>query len=364
MNETVKDIILSKIIVNQSPDGDFTYIYRGELEPLAMDYILMLTEKNFNEREKNSQTFKKVYFILVELLQNVTKYQEKDNQLLSNSIVRVQRTNKDYFLTVGNLISNAEKENLTERINKINALDQEQLLEFYKSVLLNGKYNAQGGAGLGLINIKRKAKHNLNFSFSTLDDQFSYFYFTSIIPENDQKEIPFSFETVKYTHKLLEKEQIALLYNSHFTQDKLKGLLSFLESKIQNSYYIQKKSINILIEMLQNIIYHSTKDSEKEKFGIFLLSETQNQYKFVAGNYIENHKQAHLLETIEKVNNYTLDDLENVYLKELKAELQKNQSNLGMIDIRWKSNNFLDYRFEKINEQFSFFILEANLDKV
>jgi len=365
MTNIQQNVLISKIMLKQTPSEDFTYIYRGALFAEIMDSLLILIEKNFTEKERSSQIFKKVYFILVEILQNVTKYQIEEEEYFANSIMVVQKINKNYFLTVGNLIKNTEIEDLTSRINKINSLEKEELTEFYKTVLTNGKYNLKGGAGLGLINIKRKAKHNLNFSFSNINQEHSYFYFTSIIPEKEEDVIDFSFNNVKKTHESFKKDNVSLLLNNVLDQDKLKALLHFLESSIQEKLPYRKKIFNILIEMLQNVIYHSSnvENLGNDKYGIFLVSETEDHYKLLAGNYIHKEKETVLLQKLEKVNKYTLDELESAYVKELKATTSKADSNLGIIDIRMKSNNFLTYNIEKINDQFSFFILEVNIGK-
>jgi hypothetical protein len=365
MANTNQNLLVSTIMLNQAPSEDFTYIYRGALFPEILDSLLILIERNFTQKERSSQTFKKVYFILVEILQNVTKYQTEQDEYFTNSIVVVQKKNKNYFLTVGNLIKNTETENLTNQINKINSLEKDELTEFYKSVLTNGKYNNKGGAGLGLINIKRKAKHNLNYSFSKINQEHSYFYFTSIIPEKEEEEVDFSFNSVKQTHESFKKDNISLLLNNVLDQDKLKALLHFLEASIEEKLPFRKKIFNILIEMLQNVIYHSSnaENLANEKYGIFLVSETQENYKLLAGNYIHKEKETNLLQKLEKVNKYTLDELENAYVKELNASTSKADSNLGIIDIRMKSSNFLKYNIEKINDQFSFFVLEVNIGK-
>lgn len=366
MNKVEKEIFVNKIFSDyKTPSDDFSYIYRGMLSISISDSILELTERNFEEYELDNLTFKKVYFILVEILQNVTKYQQYETEHRINSIVIVQRLKNNYFLTVGNLINNSEIANLKARIDKVNSLNKEELNEYYKHILINGKYNKKGGAGLGLINIKRRSRHKLNYSFSRVSDDFSYFYFNSIISENVNEEIDFSFDEIKKTHKVFKNDKISLLFSNVFDQDKLKGLLQIIEEKLEGKLLSRKRVFNILVEMLQNIIYHTTSSNDfvKEKFGVFLVSETSKLYKLKAGNYIHNKDVKGFKAKLDKVNHYTPEELENAYVSELTNFTKTNTSNLGILDIKMKSSSYLNYEFQEINEEYTFFLIEVNIDK-
>ena len=54
-------------------------------------------------------------------------------------------------------------------------MSKEELKEYYKAVLNNGEMSLKGGGGLGMIDIARKTGEKLNFSFSPVDDTYSFF---------------------------------------------------------------------------------------------------------------------------------------------------------------------------------------------
>jgi len=123
--------------------------------------------------------------------------------------------------------------------------------------------------------------------------------------------------------------------------------------------------LNIMVEMLQNIVKHAENSNyESGNPGIFFLSEKDNMYMLNAGNYIHNSKVENLIEKIEYVNGLDNDELNKFYNRSLfNFEIDNSkESGLGLIEIRLKSNNKLNYTIAKVDEQFSFFALQTGVN--
>ena len=75
----------------------------------------------------------------------------------------------------GNFIYPRNVVDITNKINHINSLDRDQLKAYYKEILGNGKLSAKGGGGLGLIDIAKKSRNKLEYSFKEIDDDYSFF---------------------------------------------------------------------------------------------------------------------------------------------------------------------------------------------
>jgi len=71
-------------------------------------------------------------------------------------------------------------------LEKINSLTKEELKDFYKFVLNNQEFSAKGGGGLGLIDIARKTGSKLVYTFEPYDENFHFFDFSVVIPEEEQ----------------------------------------------------------------------------------------------------------------------------------------------------------------------------------
>jgi hypothetical protein len=163
---------------------NLNYIYRGVFTAKITDNILALAESNLVKKEDPRALKRKVYNVMVEGLQNITKHQaDIDEEVESNNGVFVlKKEHAKYFITTGNLIENDNIENLTEQIEQVNKLDKDELKAYHRQVLVDGKISSKGGAGLGLIDMARKSGNKLLYAFEKVDEKYSYFYLHTEIP--------------------------------------------------------------------------------------------------------------------------------------------------------------------------------------
>ena len=370
-NNTVNSIILD--IFKDTGCNDLNYIYRGLFTQNITESILRLAERNIDEINQSNQLRRRVYFLMVESLQNITRYQALKLELLEKSgIFLIQKKEDRYYISTGNLIENDKIKYVKERLVRVNKLDRNELKAYYRKILKNGKFTEEGGAGLGLIEMARKSGNRLTFNFKEIDENYSYFYLHTAMPTiNDSKEIierdlSLSLDKVIKIHEELNKENISFVFNSGFNQDSLLSLLKVTENQMIGMGGVRKKVFNLMVEMLQNIIHHGSKidENSEEKPGIFYLKEGLVDYILNAGNYIKNTDILHLTKKIEEVNQMSNNDLNKFYeskLVDFEGDLG-HKAGLGIIDMRIKSDTDLKYFFKKINENVSFFNLEIGVE--
>ncbi len=370
-NNTVNSVILD--IFKDTGSNDLNYIYRGLFTQNITESILRLAERNIDEINQPNQLRRRVYFLMVESLQNITRYQALKLELLEKSgIFLIQKKDNRYYISTGNLIENGKIKYVKERLERVNKLDREELKAYYRKILKNGKFTEEGGAGLGLIEMARKSGNRLTFNFKKIDEHHSYFYLHTAMPTiNDSKDIierdlELSLDKVIKIHEQLNKENISFVFNSGFNQDSLLSLLKVAENQMIGMGGVRKKIFNLMVEMLQNIIHHGSKidNNSEEKPGIFYLKEGLVDYVLNAGNYIKNSDIARLTKKIEDVNKMSNSDLNNFYeskLIDFEGDLG-HKAGLGIIDMRIKSDTDLKYFFKKINENVSFFNLEIGVE--
>ena len=77
-----------------------------------------------------------------------------------------------------------------------------------------------------------------------------------------------------------------------------------------------------------------------------------------------NSNTEKLKKKIDEINAMTKEELKSYYLESLKnTELsEKGGAGLGMIDMARKSGQKLDYRFDPLNDRFTFFSLMITID--
>ncbi|MFK5950300.1 MAG: SiaB family protein kinase, partial [Methylococcales bacterium] len=244
--------------------GNLNYIYRGFFTQNITDNILTLTENSMTESGEINKIKKRVYSILVEGLQNITRHQDETDTDSSekSGIFVIQKKDSKYFITTGNVIDDSKIDNLRELLEKINSLESSELKTYYKEVLEMGGFSNKGGAGLGLIEMARKSNNKLIYDFIKLYNGISYFYLHSGISFRDdtfsqiENELKESLKNIIHLHSVLNKENIQLIFNGFFNQESLVSLLSIIEGQMSNSYAIRKQLFSIVVELLQNIVRH------------------------------------------------------------------------------------------------------------
>jgi len=358
---------------------NFEYTYRGNFSHNIITKILSLSEANLERAEDAKKIRKRIYFIMMECLQNITKHQDeidiKNSGVDNNGIFILQKTVDSYLITTGNLIETENIEALKAKLEKINGLEADELREFYSEIMTHGEISEKGGAGLGLVAMARKSGKKLLFDFKRINEDFAYFYLRtqidiksdikSKLEDTDTK----SFEETKILHEILNREKILLNFNGSFDEDYIINFLSIFGSQIKGQKNIKEKVFYLMVQMLQNIVYYADKyvNSNRQnkgwKPGIFFLSESNNleKYYLTAGNYIEREKVEDLKQRINFVNSLSEEELDNYYKEALKNYQPKSLRNqdLSIIEMRLKSENKLYFDFFDVNGKYSFFTLQT-----
>jgi len=352
---------------------DFEYVYRGYFNHSITKKILALADTNIQKTVNKSTIQKRIYYIMVEGLQNITRHQDEleDDQEKYPGIFAIQKQDERYYVTTGNLVLNEKIPTLKQRIDKINSLEKEELKKFHKEVLRSGAINDKGGAGLGLIEMARKSGNKLIASFELINDKYSYFYLQTQIPtikkENfdtqlEELKMRKSLISIKKLHLSLIVENILLYFNGFFNQENLLSLLAIIKGRLNMSMTTIRVS-NVMVEMLQNIIKHGAKQVEgKGVPGIFFIQQDENKnFILTSGNYVKKQDVEELKNKIEFINTLSNQEL-NEYYDKILLDIDtgdSKKSGLGFPDLRIKSGRKLNANFHKLDDQYYFYILQT-----
>lgn len=346
------------------------YIYRGLFTQNITDSIIALAENNLDSTGESSKVKKRVFSIMVECLQNVTRHQTIESVKVvapeQSGIFVIQNKNQAYQITSGNVIEKKAIPHLKKMLDKINSLEKDDLKNYYKEILEDGSISDKGGAGLGLIEMARKSGNKLFFDFKDIDTLLSYFYLhTAISKELDENPATVDLNNIKNLHDIVNRENIMLIFNGCLNQESLINLLSIIEGQAIGAVDIKKKLFNIMVELLQNIVKHGSK--KEEEIGgnpaIFFISQINNSYILNTGNYIQNSIVDQLTEKLDHVNSLEGDELETFYTKRLlNFDIDSSkEAGLGIIDLRIKSSNKIIYNFAEVDDKVSFFSMQIKI---
>lgn len=354
------------ILFKEFENYSLSYIYKGIFNPGLTDKILSLAETNMNLTGESSKTQKKVYFLMVETLQNITRHQDITQSEENHAFFVVLNKDGEYSLTSGNIIDNSKTDELKKSIEKINSLNPTELKEYYKFVLENTGMSEKGGAGLGLIEMARRSGNKLLYHFKQLEENTSFFYFNtkvhaenSIVLKNDQP------DNIIKLHDFTKLHHINMVYQGIFTHENLKSLLTMTEGSVRNGEDIsfKKKAVNVMVELLQNICNHahSLKSDSTGKPGILIVSSNNKGCFISSGNYILSNRVAAIKNKIDLINRLSSEELENLYSETIMKEQEPEEkgAGLGFIDIKMKSGHAIDYTFVACSDSFSFLALNT-----
>jgi hypothetical protein len=349
------------------------YIYRGLFTQTITDSIIGLAEANLETTGESSKVKKRVFSILVECLQNITRHQtencEDHDDPSMQGIFIIQKKESFYYITTGNVVKHSAIPKLRSQLEKINSFEQDGLKDYYKQILEDGTISDKGGAGLGLIEMARKSGNKLSFDFAKINEKVSYFYLhTAVSKEQEQAPaIHIDLENIKNIHQIVNDEDILLVFNGVLNQESLINLLSIIEGQMRGSLDMKKKVFNVMVEMLQNIVKHATKIDEDNASGgnpgIFFISSKNNNYTLCTGNYVLNKHVEELDRKLSHVNELKGEELDLFYsMRLLNFEIDNSkEAGLGIIDLRMKSGRKLDFDFSKVDDNASFFTLQITI---
>ncbi len=354
--------------------NNLSYIYRGDFTPAITDNILNLVETGFVQSTDKKAVRRKIYNVMVEGLQNVIKHQANPDDAVDNlqGVFILKREQEKYLFTTCNLIENKNIESLSQQIEHVNKLDKYELKDYYKKILVDGTLSSKGGAGLGLIDICLKSGSKLSYSFETVNDIYSFFYFHSEIASsknigNENWRNTDMWVAEKRLHRKLNKNNILVIFNSYFSQESMIGLLSIIEKQMAGRLTFKKRMYSMMVEMMQNVIKHadSYESTEDGKAGLFYISEKSGVYTLHSGNYASKEKVMKLKNSIDIVNSLNPLELEERYEKQLlnHDDITNEESGLGIIDMKMKSNNNIELDIFDVNSDLSFCVLRTRLKR-
>jgi len=354
-------------------NSDFEYVYRGNFSQRMSKKILNLAETNVKNTVDQTSLRNRIYFIMVEGLQNVTKHGEESVDSENTGLFAIQKNKDKYFVTTGNIIKKENEILLRPKLEQINLLEKDELSHLHKEILISGEISDKGGAGLGLIEMARKSGNRLLYDFKPVDENETFFYFRTEIPNQTQNQtnIPSindqrSIEDIKKLHDSLDKENILVNFNGQFNRENILSLLSIIRGDM-NAGISSKKVYNVMVEMLQNISKHTNDiELEKQNRGVFFMSKKQTEFILTSGNYISVERTEALIKTFEFINSLNLKELHAYYDKILleKDMVTENKTGLGLTDIRIKSEKLLKYKIKPINEKLNFFTLQTSITDI
>jgi hypothetical protein len=128
-----------------------------------------------------------VFSIFIEQTQNIKNYSavkegsDQYERIVQSAIVTIGKNEAGYFISCGNLVASGDIPQLAEALDKLIGLDKEGLKRLYKDKLRQELPPGAASAGLGLVDIARKASLPLEYSVTAVDEALTFFTLKAIV---------------------------------------------------------------------------------------------------------------------------------------------------------------------------------------
>jgi hypothetical protein len=139
-------------------------------------------KKRLAQDGAGSCTIKRVFSVFVEQVQNILRYSAETNALtrpegerLSSGLISVGGEEGRFCLVAGNLMRQEDVPVLRARLARLQGLDAAALKAFYLERIRETAEPAGKGAGLGLIEIARRASEPIQCDFLGVDSATAFY---------------------------------------------------------------------------------------------------------------------------------------------------------------------------------------------
>jgi hypothetical protein len=165
--------------------------YSGRIDYKTVDQLLKTLKKSRDYVKLPRITGKRVYAILVEILENVVKHSIKNypGESRSHPFVSVSLLDQSIYIKAGNPIYSDRTNKLTCRLDKVNRMDDGSLSVLYDKIINKETKVDDNGAGLGFILLKLKSRNRIEFSFTEASKDVSYFFLQVTINKYNMRKL-------------------------------------------------------------------------------------------------------------------------------------------------------------------------------
>ena len=136
---------------------------------------------------------------------------------------------------------------------------------------------------------------------------------------------------------------------------------------------VRRKVYLVLVECLQNLCKQVENLNQDERHSgeydkssaSFIIKTDAKGYYIATANFVANDKVESLSNWLNEINCYTREELRSVYNKILtnKSYSKQGGAGLGFVDILLKTNNKLEFTFEVVDDNYSFFSINVCVEK-
>src|SRR6185295_12465525 len=164
------------------------FAYSGYVTEPVLSGVGEAPKQKLTIDDADTKTLRSVFAVFVEQMQNIIRYSAEKAQSSPPSdqpssalmeirygILTIGKEGDDYVVCAGNLVVRTDVDRLNSKLSKIRDLSRDELKALYKEQLRAEPEQGSKGAGLGFMEIARRASKPLEFDFTNIDRDHAFF---------------------------------------------------------------------------------------------------------------------------------------------------------------------------------------------
>lgn len=164
--------------------SNIEFIFSGTFSQGLIEELGLALKQRLQIQQASKSKISSAFFTFVEQTQNIKQYEvSKENTenfsiIAGSGVIAISKLDSGYSVYSGNAILNEDIPALKENLDKITAMNEVELTNYFREVSRREIDMNNGRAGIGLIQIARKATGKIEYNFEKIDDSCSYYTLT------------------------------------------------------------------------------------------------------------------------------------------------------------------------------------------
>jgi len=150
--------------------------FNGPINAALIEEIGRALRDYLNHQQEQPSAVADIFAVYIEMTQNIRRYADQHPELAgaASAAIVVSREDGHYVVSAGNVVNPEDGRELLKRVDELAAMDRNELKAFFKAQLRQPREILNGSAGLGLIDMARKASRPLVATVREMDGQRSF----------------------------------------------------------------------------------------------------------------------------------------------------------------------------------------------
>ena len=160
------------------------FCYSGYITEMVLSGVGEALKQKMVIEEADTKTIRGVFAVFVEQMQNMIhysaekvmeEYTEGRPLEIRYGVISIAQVDGAFSVEAGNQIMKQDVDRLRSLLEEIRRSDRAELKAMYKDRLRGPSEATSKGAGVGFIEIARRASKPIEFDFLDLDDEYAFF---------------------------------------------------------------------------------------------------------------------------------------------------------------------------------------------